>query len=150
MTKITLDNIPISRYNHSEGFKNSSILYTEIMWYHPSYYRRLAEIRREEERKAEKKKSKKALTRGEQSDIVRKQTKESISDCLEWFLSLHWPVASIKDVVAHIGIRRKFLKSGVGWKLDGHGFFSETISQTHTLLYGCLISGALRVIYKVQ
>ena len=83
ITKITLDNFCRYRYNHSEGFKNSSILYTEIMWYHPSYYRRLAEIRREEERKAEKKKSKKALTSADQSDIVRKQDKESISDCLE-------------------------------------------------------------------
>jgi len=50
-----------------------------IMWHHPSYYKRLAEIRREEE----KKKKKKALTKAELSDRIEKQTKESISDCLE-------------------------------------------------------------------
>tara|TARA_Y100001972_G_C7398432_1_gene207435 strand:- start:161 stop:322 length:162 start_codon:yes stop_codon:yes gene_type:complete len=53
------------------------------MWYHPSYYRRLAEIRREEEQKEKKRNAKKALTRGKKSDIVGKQTEESISDCLE-------------------------------------------------------------------
>tara|TARA_Y100000004_G_C8856978_1_gene387240 strand:- start:283 stop:444 length:162 start_codon:yes stop_codon:yes gene_type:complete len=53
------------------------------MWYHPSYYKRLAEIRREEERKEKEKKNKKPLTRGDQPDILNKQTKESISDCLE-------------------------------------------------------------------
>ena len=83
ITKITLDNFCRYRYNHSEGFKNSSILYTEIMWYHPSYYKRLAEIRREEERKASEKKKKKALTSADKSDTVGKQTEESISDCLE-------------------------------------------------------------------
>tara|TARA_Y100001973_G_C4927498_1_gene199364 strand:- start:231 stop:392 length:162 start_codon:yes stop_codon:yes gene_type:complete len=53
------------------------------MWYHPSYYKRLAEIRREEERKASEKKKKKALTSADKSDTVGKQDKESISDCLE-------------------------------------------------------------------
>ena len=79
-TKLTLDNICIFRYNDSEGQKNSSILYTDMthIWHHPSYYKRLAEIRKEEERK-----QKKALTFKKKSDIVRKQTKESISDCLE-------------------------------------------------------------------
>jgi len=51
------------------------------MWYHPSYYKRLAEIRKEEERKE---KEKKALTKKEQSDSMIEQDKESISDCLEF------------------------------------------------------------------
>ena len=50
------------------------------MWYHPSYYKRLEEIRKEEERKE---KNKKALTKENISDIVQRQDKENISDCLE-------------------------------------------------------------------
>jgi len=63
--------------------KRIALSYILIMWYHPSYYKRLAEIRREEEQKEKKRNAKKALTRGKQSDILTKQTKESISDCLE-------------------------------------------------------------------
>lgn len=50
------------------------------MWYHPSYYKRLEELRKEEERKE---KEKKALTKDNTSDSIREQDKESISDCLE-------------------------------------------------------------------
>ena len=54
-----------------------------IMWHHPSYYKRLAEIRREEERKEKEKNTKKALTSVVKSDSIKEQGKESISDCLE-------------------------------------------------------------------
>lgn len=46
-------------------------------WKHPSYYRELERIRKEEEKKN------KALTNDEQSDSIEKENKESISDCLE-------------------------------------------------------------------
>ena len=67
-------------------------------------------------------------------------------------------MASIKDVVAHIGFfihrqmyfNRKFLVEGVGWKLECHEDTIETISQTDTGLYGRLISKVVLVIYKVQ
>lgn len=84
-TKLTLDNICTNRYNDSEGQKNSythSILqyiaeiYTDMthIWHHPSYYRRLADIKREEERKEKKNKP---LTSKSKSDIVIKHKRNT-------------------------------------------------------------------------
>lgn len=89
-TKLTLDNICTNRYNDSEGQKNSythSILqyiaeiYTDMthIWHHPSYYRRLADIKREEERKIENlsEKKNKPLTSKSKSDIVIKHKRNT-------------------------------------------------------------------------
>ena len=80
-TKLTLDNICTNRYNDSEGQKNSSIqgtlnIHTDMthIWHHPTYYKRLAEIKREEERKERKKKP---LTSKSQSDIVIKHKRNT-------------------------------------------------------------------------
>ena len=51
-----------------------------MTWHHPNYYKELERIRKEEERKE---KNKKALTKETNSDSIRIQDKESISDCLE-------------------------------------------------------------------
>jgi hypothetical protein len=51
-----------------------------MTWHHPNYYKELERIRKEEERKE---RNKKALTKADNSDIVQRQDKESISDCLE-------------------------------------------------------------------
>ena len=59
-------------------------------------------------------------------------------------------MASIKDVVAHIGFSPKVPCKGVGWKLECHEDTTETNSQTDIKLYGRLISKVVLVIYKVQ
>ena len=50
------------------------ILIMTHIWHHPSYYKRLAEIKREEERKERKKKP---LTSKSQSDIVIKHKRNT-------------------------------------------------------------------------
>ena len=58
----------------------SAHIYSIMTWHHPNYYKELERIRKEEERKD---RNKKALTKADNSDIVQRQDKESISDCLE-------------------------------------------------------------------